>query len=58
MQNSIALHTLIATSDDGFSFDEFILCLNEYAMTDGLPGIAMEVFTEQSYPCKSVFIRG
>lgn len=45
MQKSIALHTLIATSDDGFSFDEFILCLNEYAMKDGLPGIASFVLS-------------
>ena len=45
MQKSIALHTLIATSDDGFSFDEFILRLNEYAMRDGLPGIASFVLS-------------
>jgi len=27
------------------SFDEFILCLNDYAMTDGLPGIASFVLS-------------
>ena len=40
MQESIALNMLIATSDDGFSLDEFVICLKEFAMKEGLPGVA------------------
>ena len=40
MQKSIALNLLIATAEEGFSLDEFIIRLKEFAMKEGLPGIA------------------
>ena len=40
MQESIALKLLIATSEEDFSLDEFIIRLKEFAMTEGLSGIA------------------
>jgi len=40
MQESIALKLLIATAEDGFSLDEFVLRLKEFAMREGLPGLA------------------
>ena len=40
MQETIGLKLLIATKDEGFSLDEFIIRLKEFAMKEGLPGIA------------------
>ena len=40
MQESIALKLVIATAEAGFSLDEFVIRLKEFAMTEGLPGIA------------------
>ena len=40
MQESIALQFLVATAEAGFSLDEFILELKQFALREGLPGIA------------------
>jgi hypothetical protein len=40
MQESIGLKLLIATAEEGFSLDEFVIRLKEFAMKEGLPGIA------------------
>jgi hypothetical protein len=40
MQQAIGLNLLIATSEEPFSLDEFILRLKEFALKEGLPGVA------------------